>query len=420
MDCARNTACRFLRDREGNIALVFGLIFLLLISAIGIAVDFMRLGDARTEVQQAADAALITAARYSSQHPSADETTLTAVGRKVFDHQMRGRASVNFKKFNIKSSAADTVFNLEIDGEMPSTILGAVGISSLNLDTDTEVKLGPPPYLEIAMALDTTGSMKNDNKIQTLKSAAGDLVDTLFDAPNARVKIAIAPFAQYVNVGIANKSEPWLTGVDTSWVGCVGSRDNPHTTLDSDYLVNKAPAIMQNAHDPSFSPGSPVNCPKPITPLSDKKSEVSSAINGLNPSGWTYIPAGLAWGWALLTPDPPFSEGIPFDQLTSVNGRKILILMTDGENTRAPTYPLHESADNLLADELTRDTCVNIKKQAISIYTIAFQITDPVIKGILKECASAEAQYFDATDSESLIEAFSDITNQLREISISK
>ena len=39
-----------------------------------------------------------------------------------------------------------------------------------------------------------------------------------------------------------------------------------------------------------------------------------------------------AWGWRVLSPTPPFTEGEPFNAARD-NVRKVIVLMSDGENT---------------------------------------------------------------------------------------
>jgi hypothetical protein len=166
--------------------------------------------------------------------------------------------------------------------------------------------------------------------------------------------------------------------------------------------------------------GDPTECPTDLLPLTNDDAEVQAKISGLSPQGLTYIPGGLVWGWALLTPTEPFQEGVTYATLEEAGGAKALVLMTDGDNTRAPTYPLHESSTKSLADQLTAELCVNIKKEKIVVYTIAFKITDTVVKDVLEKCATTTGHYFDAEQSEDLVAAFEAIASSLRNISLSK
>jgi uncharacterized protein YegL len=262
------------------------------------------------------------------------------------------------------------------------------------------------------MALDTTGSMSSNGKMSTLKSAAKDLVESLLGESGANVKIGIVPFAQYVNVGTAYKSTSWIENTGGAWKGCVGSRDYPHNVEDSDYLVHKAQAVTVGAQT--------VECPKELQTLTTDQVTLDNMINGLVPHGSTYIPSGLIWAWSLLTPTEPFTEAATKSEMSADNGVKVLLVMTDGENTRAPTYPLHESTNKTEADQLTEEICANVKADDIVVYSIAFSVTQQNIKDVLEGCASDASHYFDAADSTELIEAFATIASSLRNLSLSK
>jgi Mg-chelatase subunit ChlD len=127
--------------------------------------------------------------------------------------------------------------------------------------------------------------------------------------------------------------------------------------------------------------------------------------------GETYLPAGLIWGKRMLSPGEPFSAS------STPGTRKFLILVTDGRNTKSPTYPNHDGSDGTLADQLTRETCQNIANDAsnpIRVYTIAFEMNGLDTKTILQDCAARSGgQFFDATDTARLRAAFSDITGQV-------
>lgn len=56
---------------------------------------------------------------------------------------------------------------------------------------------------------------------------------------------------------------------------------------------------------------------------------MTSAINALVADGNTVIPAGLLWGWRVLSPTVPFTQGAPYDDEKWI---KALVLLTDGEN----------------------------------------------------------------------------------------
>lgn len=398
------------QDDMGNIAMMFGLMIFVIFGGAGVAIDFQRSNMMRAEINEATDAGVLAAARYRSSHPGADDDELTAVARRVFDNGISNASPVKISSFRVAFNDKTDTFVAEVDGKMDSLIMGMLGNKYVDLGTQAEVRLGVSALVEVAMALDVTGSMSKNGRMTALKKAANDLVDTLFVSKDADVKIGIVPFAQYVNVGTKNSGKSWLKDPGKGWVGCVGSRNYPKDVEDGDYLTDKAEGVITTSKE----------CPKQLIPLTDNEASLTSAINGFSPDGLTYIPAGLLWGWNLLTPEAPFTEGVSFSDLKANNGTKALVLMTDGFNTRSPSYPLHAGYDTNLANDLTKEICENIKKDEIVVYTIAFELTDATIKKILEGCATSGAHYFDAENSDQLSDAFEAIASSLRNISLSK
>src|SRR5262245_11393993 len=66
--------------------------------------------------------------------------------------------------------------------------------------------------LRVALVLDNTGSMKDDGKMDALKKATNDLLDTLKTAAVNKedVYVSIVPFSRSINVGKANATANWI------------------------------------------------------------------------------------------------------------------------------------------------------------------------------------------------------------------
>jgi hypothetical protein len=175
-----------------------------------------------------------------------------------------------------------------------------------------------------------------------------------------------------------------------------------------DYVAKPIPAIAG------------VACPAPILSLTDEKAAILAAIDAMKADGWTYIAEGAAWGWRLLSPGAPFTGGLSPAEVKKRDGIKALILLTDGENTRAPTYPLHNSSSRALADQLTRDVCKEAKKDGVVIYTIAFGVNDPGVRALLEDCGTTPANYFEPANGAELAAAFARIASSLRNLAISR
>lgn len=135
------------------------------------------------------------------------------------------------------------------------------------------------------------------------------------------------------------------------------------------------------------------NATRPIQPLTERASEVRSAISRLTANGWTYVPAGIIWGWNVLTADAPFAEASP----GSEEARKVIVMFTDSENTRRTTNVPRTSPDfgktaigTANADQEMEQACTNAKQDGIEIIVFWYQMRPSSADFVnrLKSCAS--------------------------------
>jgi hypothetical protein len=195
---------------------------------------------------------------------------------------------------------------------------------------------------------------------------------------------------------------------NTKWHGCAGSRNHPLNTQDGGYST-RIPGIMD------------VTCGSPMLELTSSTTSAKSSILGLTPNGETYVPSGLIWGWRMLSARTPLEARA---NSASDRTRKFLILMTDGLNTKSPNYPQHEGSDGALSNQLMTEICQNIAADSdsqITIFSVAFDVTDVSTKNILRNCATmTNGQFFDAQNSTQFLAAFAEITAKLSELRLTK
>lgn len=189
--------------------------------------------------------------------------------------------------------------------------------------------------------------------------------------------------------------------------------------------------------------------------LTTSKSDTINAISTMQARGSTNIQAGVSWGWRTLSPGEPFTEGRDY---SVSDNKKIMIVMTDGNNTNYPitsssyskrnksyyntwghsvngrmfdgfdaiANPSHDYTTFRKAmDEHLVETCDNVKAAGISIYSIAFDVPNgSSVKTMLENCASTDLggskQYFDAQNNAQLVATFQQIAEQLAELAITK
>jgi hypothetical protein len=285
--------------------------------------------------------------------------------------------------------------------------------------------------------------------------------------------VAIVPFAEYVNVGLGNRTATWLdvkndydtqeevwinTGTCSTvaasndgvaagttencvwvrdpanamftlhrkWNGCVGSR-GPWLDEKIDQMATRYPGLLQG--DDPRGTYLPVKCGQEMTALTNSKAKLESAVDGMAPlseNGSTYIPAGLLWGWNLLDSNAPYTEAKADTEMANLGGTKAIVLMTDGENTVKPdVYPWHYGKEGTpgwgaVADQKTSALCANIKAAGIKIYTVSLKVTNPDSLRMLETCASTPAMAFNANDNATLTQAFKDIANELAALHLTR
>lgn len=181
--------------------------------------------------------------------------------------------------------------------------------------------------------------------------------------------------------------------------------------------------------------GPNIDCPsEPILPLSNNRTTIDHVIDQMAPEGGTNIHQGAIWGFHLLSPTEPFTEGREYDTATY----KVMILMTDGNNSfwdsnningtqyyGAYGYPsngrlgspaLNESQMETLINELTVESCVNARAEGIEIYTIGLDPPDAATRQMLIDCATNPSHaHFPIANSE-LVAVFESIATQLADL----
>jgi Flp pilus assembly protein TadG len=386
---------------------MFGLAAIPLLAGIGVATDMVAFNRTQTILQGAVDAAALAAASNTKFNNEG------AIKKIVADYLKANNAYDSLSIVNSVTQTRDVALgtmSVTIRGSIKTQFMSILGFISMDAGASSEVSLGMRA-LELALVLDNTGSMSG-TKIQNLKTSAKKLVSILEDAKAdySDVKYSLVPFAQYVNVGLPNANSSWValpSSASSTWSGCMGSRTSP---LDEQVgaFGGKIPAA-NNA-----------NCSLPILPLTNNISVVNQQIDYMVAAGSTYIPTGLLWGWNVLDPTEPFTEGRTNAQLSEINGHKALVLMTDGENTASPIYPDHDGKDAALANSKLATLCSAVKRDDIEVFTVSFQVPTPNIKAILESCASDVDHSFDADNGQALFDAFTQIGKMLSGVRLSK
>ena len=322
---------RILRDRKGGVAPMLALAIIPLIGGIGAAVDYSRANLVRTAMQSALDSSALMLSKDAQTLSSAE---LAAKATSYFNAMFQRPEASNVQVTQEFSSPVQGNFNLKVNGTATVNTMfwRLLGQEQINITASGEVTWGIKK-LNLALALDNTGSMSSANKMTELKAAAHNLLTTLKKAEKAPgdIKVSIVPFAVDVNVGTSNVNADWIDWTDweanngtcskssysssqsnctshsgvwtpkahSIWNGCVMDRDQNNDVMNTATAAG-SPAVKYRAHQASA-------CPAAMMPLSYDWTALNSKIDAMTPTGNTNVTIGLQIGWQTLSPVAPFN-----------------------------------------------------------------------------------------------------------------
>jgi Flp pilus assembly protein TadG len=191
---------------DGNVTIIFALALIPIIGFIGAAVDYTRASATRSALQASLDS---VALMLSKEAPSLTTEQITKKANDYFLALFDRPEAKSIVLTPILTQPQAGSYNLRISATaaVGTTFLDAFGkliqtdLSKINIGTSTEAEWGIK-RLELALALDNTGSMSSNNKMTELKNATKSLLNTLYGAAKKTddIKVAIVPFATDVNV----------------------------------------------------------------------------------------------------------------------------------------------------------------------------------------------------------------------------
>ena len=161
---------RFCRDRRGNVAIIFAIAAIPLISAIGCAVDYSQATRMKAKLQAAADAASIAALSQKSPGFIA-AAAMTGNGsvtdgvndaNNVFDSNMAavtGFQGIPSRTSIVTKTGIKLAATVTFSADVPVTFMKVLGYQTLTVTGSSGSAATLPPYLDFYLTLDVSGSM---------------------------------------------------------------------------------------------------------------------------------------------------------------------------------------------------------------------------------------------------------------------
>jgi Flp pilus assembly protein TadG len=213
-------ARRFAGADQGNIAVIFGIVCIPLITFVGAAIDYSRLNAARSSMQSAIDSAALMVSKDLTSGVITP-AQVNSAAQSYFNALYTDRDAVAnpiSATYTPGSGSTTSTVLITGSGKITTDFLNVAGFPTLGFSANSTATWGNVK-MRVALALDNTGSMAQNGKITALRNAvagSGGLIDQLSAlAKNpGDVYISVVPFAKDVNLGASNYTQPWIDWTD--------------------------------------------------------------------------------------------------------------------------------------------------------------------------------------------------------------
>lgn len=474
---------RFRRDERGAVLILFVLVVLPLLTIAAVVIDFSQTLVVKRQLTAAVDSAALA---LGALPQITEEAELSSKAHAYIQAHYPANAIGTLTGWTATRSDNGEEVVVTATVTVPTAFMGLAGLDEMTVNVASTV-LRKETRLEVVMVLDNSGSM-GGTKISSLKTAANELVTILFgeNETSESVKIGLVPFTGGVNVkshyDVArwpddpvpnqlldlDKDRPaalnnqifsnldatestWTvlgkmgnTGTEyarmaSQWKGCLRSRAAPFDTEDAIPTDGNTDTLFsayfrpfggnssdKNSYANVSSNQQNENCPTAtVQALTNVKLTITDAIDDMVADGTTNIPEALAWGWRVISPGAPFTDGAGYEDQNVI---KAVIVLSDGENLAEhmfSSYGPSGSVSNSTLNTKLQTVCSNIKgnmdndpaDEDIVVYTITFSVNSPTIQTLMRNCATDANKYFNSPSADDLRGAFASIAaglNQLR------
>lgn len=387
MTAYRSRFARLLADRGGNFAATTAILLPVLLGVAGVAIDYLRMTQEHTRVQNAADSAALAAATALAEKAFTEEQA-RLLALSFLRGQMAGSGSTGDDAAknddpNAPFSAAPTIlinetpiagngkkFTVSVEAHYKVALTGFTRVLGVNdpeivAYSKTASQTATMNALSMYLVLDKSGSMAwiTDTKDGTTSSCPNYTASNWSKYPNLKA------------------SSPCYVSKITALKTAVTTLAAQLVTADpkSEYSRLGAVSYNMSAQTPS--------------PLDWGTTKATTYVNALVAEGGTASTDAMQKAYSSLT---DAKETKAHTDKTGLTPQKFIVFMTDGDN------------NNTYDDTQTLAICDKARADKITIYTVAFMAPSRG-QNLLKTCAGTTANYFAADSMAQLVDAFKTI-----------
>jgi Flp pilus assembly protein TadG len=450
----RAATTRFAGANDGNIAILFAIAVLPVLSFVGAAIDYTRANAARSSMQAALDSTALMLAKDLTDG-TITTSQITAKAQSYFTalYTNTDAKNVTINATYTQNSGNGSTILVNGSGKVNADFMKVAGYPTIDFNTSSTSAWGNV-RMRVAMVLDNTGSMAQDGKMPAMQTAAKSLIDQLsaLNKTAGDIYISVVAFAKDVNFGTSYVGQSYMdwtswdaanqssgtcskntyttkstcesngktwTADHSKWTGCVTDRTQDYDTKNTVPSAGNAPTMVIPEE---YVSGSTKYCKsgsstylQPIVPLSNDWSALKTSITNMKPTGNTNQGIGLAWGWLTLGTSAPFNA--PAKDTANYTYKEAIILLSDGLNTQNRWY---SNASQI--DARQKILCDNAKAANITIYTVQVNTSTPAdpTSAVLQYCASGTDKFYLVTSASQTLSVFNSIGTSLAKLRVAK
>ncbi|MGV3551948.1 vWA domain-containing protein [Rhizobium sp.] len=379
-------------SRAGNIGLTAAIVLPVLLAATGLAVDYTRLVNSQRTLQDALDAAAVSAAAAMMTGHN-DATTVKAYATNV--------AIAELTPLLTKTELDEVKKKLVVT----TTAIAASGVNSYDVKMTSSFQVPLTPFAKFlgytkrdvyaASSSQSQSVTKNAMSMYVVLDRSGSMsfvTETLDSTKTKCQNYMLSNWIQYPNLAT---SKP-------CYVNKSGALKTAAASLfdQLDALEKKDPTdTIIRAGGVSFT-----DTMQTAQPMAWGTTAIRNYVTAIPayPTGGTDMTGGMDAAYKALKDS---AEANAHTSKGNASFSKFIVLMTDGENTGA------SNVWNPALDTKTLATCDAARKDGITIYTVAFMAPTNGIN-MLKNCAGTSSNAYVANDMQSLVKAFAEIGNK--------
>ena len=416
----------FWRRSEGATTVLFSLSLIPIIAVTGVSVDLGSVYLARTQLQEAIDAAALASAR--NLQTTKDVNVASALATSMF-----AAAAPKSYSSRITDLIVDGVkgeVSMTATTTVPMSMMRVLSSSNSQIDISASAQAvsqqgGLGKNLEVSLMLDVTSSMTSGSgtsgmtKLQAMQAAAKNVINTVVKDSQTphKSRVALVPFSAAVNVGSyfqavtnAAPNGSWKSVVERTGASAFTDDAPKAGTFFPSYEASHSGALSPSSTISRLERNRTTNIPTTsiLVPLSSNKAALSQAIDQFSANGTTAGHIGTAWAWYTLSPKwssifSGASAPAPYDKDTV----KVAILMSDFD------YNVYYKSANGDMNTQAAALCANMKAAGVVVYTIGFQVesTKPHAVDLFNTCATDPSKALPAQTGADMIVAFQTIAN---------